>query len=332
MVILADKNRREISDLAKANVTFNPNGKDKEKTFSVQIARRYWTEEMYFASYVYVRDTEFGGIIEEIITDTTLDYVELKGFTWRGRMNMKVIKPDVNEDRVTVSGELNDILRNMIEPRFSGLFTVPDKDTGVILTNYKFDRFCTLLDGFMKMLRSVGYRLHMEYKKPDQKLPGYVCVEAVPIVDYSEQIELNKDCRLQFVMDMKRNGVNHLIVTGKGELQERNVIDLYVWPDGSIKTEQYYTGIDEIEYVYENTSSETEDLYGKSVEKLQELMNKDIFKMNVYNLGMDVEIGDIVGARDYLTGMYMSKPVENVIYERVGGVVYRNYKLEGESD
>ena len=32
--------------------------------------------------------------------------------------------------------------------------------------------------------------------------------------------------------------------------------------------------------------------------------------MDVEKLGIDVHIGDVVGGRDYLTGMYGAKPVE----------------------
>lgn len=45
-------------------------------------------------------------------------------------------------------------------------------------------------------------------------------------------------------------------------------------------------------------------------ERFRSLMGKKTFQMDVAKMGMDVEIGDIVGGRDYLTGMYMAKPVE----------------------
>ena len=152
----------------------------------------------------------------------------------------------------------------------------------------------------------------------------------MPIVDYSSQIELSRDCQLNYTMDDKRDGVNHLIVTGKGELQDRNVLHLYVQKDGSLGKTQYYTGLQEIAEVYENTSTETDELEETSIEKLQGLMNKKTFKMDVAALGIGVDIGDIVGGRDYLTGMYMAKPVENIIYELTGDVESKNYKLEGE--
>ena len=130
----------------------------------------------------------------------------------------------------------------------------------------------------------------------------------------------------------KRDGVNHLIVAGKGELQDRNVLHLYVQEDGSIGTQQYYTGLQEIAEIYENTSTETDELWSKSAERLQELMNKKTFRMDVAKLGLDIGIGDIVGGRDYLTGLYMAKPVENIVYELTNDVESRTYKLEGEDD
>ena len=52
--------------------------------------------------------------------------------------------------------------------------------------------------------------------------------------------------------------------------------------------------------------------------------------MDVAKLGIDVGIGDIVGGRDYLTGMYMAKPIENIIYEITNDTESITYKLEGE--
>ena len=326
MVILADKNRRELGAVHNANISVDLNVK---QTFSMQIARSNWSEDMTFSNLLYILGTEYGGIIGEVLTDTTLDYVELKGLTWRGRMAKKIIQPPTGLDYKIVSGELHAVMKSLIEPEFGGLFVVSQVDTGVSVNNYQFDRYCTLLDGLTKMLKSKGHRLKLSFLRT-QGEPGYLFVEAVPIVDYSSQIELSQDCRLNYTMDDKRDGVNHLIVTGKGELQDRNVFHLYVQGNGSIGKTPYYTGLDEITEVYENTSTETDELEEASRKKLQELMNKQTFKMDVASLGIDVDIGDIVGGRDYLTGLYMAKPVENIIYELINDVESKTYKLEGE--
>ena len=328
MVILADKNLRELGVIKDANVTVDLNG---NRTFSVQIARSNWRSELTFSSLIYIMGTEYGGIIGEILTDTTLDYVELKGLTWRGRLAKKIIQPPTGSDYKVVSGELHTVMKSLIEPEFDGLFVVSQEDTGVTVSNYQFDRYCTLYDGLVKMLKSKWHRLQLSFRR-EQGEPGYIFIEAVPIVDYSNRIELSRDCQLNYTMDDKRDGVNHLIVAGKGELQDRNVLHLYVQEDGSIGTQQYYTGLQEIADVYENTSTETDELWSKSAERLQELMNKKTFRMDVAKLGLDIGIGDIVGGRDYLTGMYVAKPVENIVYELIGDVESKTYKLEGEDD
>lgn len=328
MVILANKNLRELGAIKDANVAVDLNG---NRTFSVQIARSNWRPELTFSSLIYIMGTEYGGIIGEILTDTTLDYVELKGLTWRGRMAKKIIQPPAGSDYKVVSGELHTVMKELIEPEFGGLFVVSQEDTGISVSNYPFDRYCALLDGLTKMLKSKGCRLQLSFRR-EQGEPGYLYIEAVPIVDYSNRIELSRDCQLNYTMDDKRDGVNHLIVAGKGELQDRNVLHLYVQEDGSIGTQQYYTGLQEIVEVYENTSTETDELRSKAEERIRELMNKKTFKMDVAKLGLDIGIGDIVGGRDYLTGMYMAKPVENIVYELTNDVESRTYKLEGEGD
>lgn len=325
MVILATE-EKELGFVKDANITIDTNEK---KEFSLQIARCNWYDSLTFSNYIYVPDTEFGGEIGEILTDTTLDYVEMRGFTWRGMLEHKVIEPPEGSDYKIVSGKLHTIMKEIIEPAFDGLFIVSEESVDITVSEFQFDRYCTMLGGLVKMLKSVGYKLQLTHKREKEK-KGYVFVEAVPIIDYSSQIELSKDCRLNYTLDDKRNGVNHLIITGKGELQERNVFHLYMWPDGSIRKEKYYTGKKEIVKVYENTSTETDELEAQSEKELVSLANKTIFKMDVESLGIDIGIGDIVGGRDYLTGLYAAKPIENIIYSITDNIVSKVYKLEGE--
>lgn len=328
MVTLADSNLRELGAVKNANISIDLNEK---KEFSVQIARCNWSKDLTFSNLIYIEGTEYGGIIGSVLTDTTLDYVEVSGMTWRGRMEKKIIQPPSGSDYKIVSGELHAVMRSLIDPEFDGMIIVSGESTGVTIGNYQFERYCTLLDGITKMLKSKGYKLQMSWKRTEGE-PGYLLAEAVPIVDYSDQIELSRDCKLNYTMEDIRDGVNHLIVAGKGELQDRTVMHLYVQPDGSIGTSQYYTGINEISEVYDNTSTETEELRDKSEEKLQSVMNRKIFKMDIEKLGINVGIGDIVGGRDYLTGMYMAKPVENIVYEIIDDVASKTYKLEGENE
>lgn len=327
-LILADQNLKDIDPVMDAEIDIAI-GSD-ENDYEIKVRRDQWREEYTFGNVFYIKDTEYGGIIGEVDTSTAEDTISLLGRTWRGMLDKKIIRPPAGQDYKKVSGELNTVLGELITEQFDDYFVVSQDGTGVSLTNYQFDRYCTLLSGINKMLKSVGYRLKIRYVQQERGQPGYVELSAVPIVDYSEQIELSQDSQLNFTFKNCRNGVNHLICLGKGELQDRQVIDLYVQEDGSIGTEQYYTGVREIAATYEDTSSETDELEEKGREKLLELMNSTSFSMDVETLNMDVEIGDIIGGRDYLTGLYAKKPIVKKIYRVEGGKASLEYGIEGD--
>ena len=327
-LILADQNLRDVMPVMDAEIDIAI-GSD-ENDYEIKIRRDRWDERYVYGNIFYIKNTEFGGIIGRKKINTAEDTISLYGRTWRGKLDKKIIRPPAGQDYRKVSGELNMVLDTLVTEQFNDYFVVSQNDTGVSVTNYQFDRYCTLLAGITKMLKSVGYKLHIEYIQQERGQPGYVELSAVPIVDYSERLELSQDSRMNFVFDETKNGVNHLICLGKGELQERQVIDLYVQEDGSIGTTQYYTGIQEVVETYEDTSSESDELEEKGREKLQELMNSTSFSMDVETLGMDVEIGDFVGGRDYVTGMYAAKPIAKKIYKVSGGKVSLEYEIEGD--
>lgn len=327
-LILADQNLRDIKPVMDADIDFAV-GSD-ENDYEIKIRRDRWDERYAYGNVIYIKNTEFGGIIGRKKINTAEDTISLYGRTWRGKLDKKIIRPPAGQNYRKVSGELNAVLNTLVTEQFNDYFVVSQEDTGVSATNYQFDRYCTLLAGITKMLKSVGHKLHIEYKQQERGQPGYVELSAVPIVDYSERLELSQDSRLNFVFDETRNGVNHLICLGKGELQDRQVIDLYVGQNGSIGTTQYYTGIQEVAETYEDTSSESDELEEKGREKLQELMNSTSFSMDVETLGMEVEIGDIIGGRDYVTGMYAAKPIAKKIYKVEGGKTSLEYEIEGD--
>ena len=326
-LILADQNLKDIDPVMDAEIDI---AIGEENDYEIKIPRDEWRSEYTFGNAFYIKDTEYGGVIGEVDTSTAEDTISLLGRTWRGMLDKKIIRPPTGQDYKKVSGELNVVLGELITEQFDDYFVVSQDDTGVSLTNYQFDRYCTLLSGINKMLKSVGYRLKIRYVQQERGQPGYVELSSAPIVDYSEQIELSQDSQLNFEFKNCRNGVNHLICLGKGELQDRQVIDLYVQEDGSIGSEPYYTGVQEIAATYEDTSSETDELEEKGREKLLELMNNTSFSMDVESLNMDVEIGDIIGGRDYLTGLYAKKPIVKKIYRVEDGESSLEYGIEGD--
>lgn len=326
-LIFADQNLKDIAPVMNAEIDI---AIGEENDYEAKIPRDEWRSEYTFGNVFYIKDTEYGGIIGEVNTSTAEDTISLLGRTWRGMLDKKIIQPPAGQDYRKVSGELNVVLDTLVTEQFNDYFVVLQADTGVSVTNYKFDRYCTLLAGITKMLKSVGYRLQIRYVQQERGQPGYVELSAVPIVDYSEQIELSQDSQLNFTFKNIKNGVNHLICLGKGGLQDRQVIDLYVQKDGSIGTEQYYKGIEEIAATYEDTSSESDELEERGRERLQKVMNSTSFSMDAESLNMDVEIGDIIGGRDYLTGLYAKKPIVKKIYRVKDGKTSLEYGIEGD--
>ena len=176
------------------------------------------------------------------------------------------------------------------------------------------------------MLKSVGYRLDFRYIQGEAGVSGHVEVFAAPISDFSSRIELSQDDRLNFTIEINKGSVNHLICLGSGELKNREVLDLYLDANGNIGTTQFYTGIEEIAETYDNSNSE--DLRSDGEKKFQELLKGTSFSMDVESLGIDVDIGDLIGGRDYITGMLVKKALKSKIITYEDGVKSVQYNLE----
>lgn len=271
---------------------------------------------------IYLPGTEYGGIIGTVETNTAQDTIAVGGYTWRGMMTKKIIEPAPGEDYATDTGELNDVIQARVEEAFPGLFVGSDEDTGVSVNNFQYDRYCTLEAGLSKMLKSVGYRLHLEYHPSINA----VVVSAVPIVDYSYDVVFSSDMRLNYQMKTETIGVNHLICLGKGELKDRTVYNLYVDNKGKISTTQYYFGADEVAEVYDSGGSELPDLIQGGTNRLKELAPLKSFEIAI-DSDMELAIGDIVGGKDYLSGMRMSAPIVGKIVRWEGGFQTIEYKL-----
>lgn len=325
-IILTNDAGNQLKKLNDVYFDCELNGGDRD--FELTIPLEKYDSSIDYGCRVFVSNTEIGGIIGKKNISTSDGSVSFSGFTWRGMLANRIIMPDEGEDYKIVTGELNSVISDLLG--VSGVFEVSTTSTGVSVSNYQFDRFCTLLDGLTKMLDSVDYRLEINYLEGSPNGSGYCELSALPIHDWSSEIELSQDNKLNFNISDKRNGVNHLIVGGKGELEERNLFHLYVDENGDIGSTQYYFGDDEIAYFYENTSTETDELEEQATEKLQELMNRKEFDMDVETLNIDIAIGDIVGGRDQVTGTYISKPLENIVVTISGDSITKKYTLEGD--
>lgn len=286
-------------------------------------------ENLWYGYQIYIPGTEYGGLIEDMEVVTEENQIYLRGYTWRGLLTQKVVEPPAGQDYLTLNGELNTLLRELIGDRFGSLFVVTDTDTGVTVNHWQVDRYVTLSDAIKKLLASKGYRLEIIYRQGEGLEYGAVHLQAVPVVDWSEELEYSQDNRINFRIRDCRDGINHLICLGEGELKDRLVVHLYVQEDGSIGKQPYYTGLAERIATYESTSEEDPaKLEESGREKLQDMKNYKSIEMTVDDV--DVEIGDIVGGRERITNTYLKKPVVQKILKLSGGRLTVDYKVEGD--
>lgn len=326
--IVANEKGEELGYVKEANYIDLELGENND--FELEFSTDAWKEEAYNWGYrIFIPNTEYGGLLEERKTSTGQGTVTWLGYTWRGLLSQKIIQQPDNQTHLVVSGDANKIIKDIIGRRFDSLFVVETEVSGIEFKNYQFDRYCTVLDGLEKMLASKQARLKISYK---QGTPGLldsaVLLSAVPITDWSEYLEYSQDGRLTFTTEDYRRGINHLICVGEGEGIERQILHLYVQKDGSIGETQYYTGLEEREALYSYTSMEDlEQLKKDGIKHLESLRNYSGMEAHINNV--DVDIGDIVGGRDRVTGMSIQQPVFGKILTVKNNEIDVEYKLKG---
>lgn len=282
-----------------------------------------------FGMYLICPGTEYGALIEESDSWTNSVTETWRGNAFRKFLQQYIIEPPSGQDYRTVSGDAHDVFRQIIGSVYDGLFTIPEEKSGIDVGIYKFDRYTDALTGFTKMLKRMNARVNIEIKQGDANEPFSVILSAVPIQNLSSEIEYSQDSKIAINMSESRRGINHLICLGKGELKNRQVVHLYVQLDGSISQKKYYTGLNERMAVYDYSNAESiEDLTTKGKEQLVSLMGKKVMAMSVQDV--DVQIGDIIGGRDYEKQIYLQKPVVQKIVKIEQGDLSIEYKVEGE--
>ena len=270
---------------------------------------------------VFIEGTEYGGMVGGIKASTYGETITYKGRTWHGILNSKVIQPDTGENYLIVSGDANEVLSFLIARLgLSALFVADENPSGVNISGYKFHRYCKGYEGILDMLADNGGKLKITWKD------RAVHLSAEPIADYTE-FPIDGDIAT-LTVEQNKDKVNHLICLGKGDLAAREVIHLYADQSGRIGDVQYYTGLDEIVETYENTNSE--NLRNDGEKKFAELRNNDKAEISLPETeGLVYDIGDIVDAKEYKSGVSVSAVVTQKIVKINNGVVSTEYKTGG---
>lgn len=315
-LVYMDKNKIELGILL--NYSFDMDiGVDND--FEIVVGK--FNHKLRHDYMFYIEDTEYGGIIDTIKSDTRASRIYYSGRTWRGILDSKIVSPLAGDNYYMVSGDANVIIGDMLEyVGLNHLFKADESLSGINISSYSFNRYVSLLSGLNAMLRTKNARLKIRY------IDGYVEVSAEEIEDKSDLIEFSSDTKIQFIAEDKKNQVNHLICLGQGELADRQVIHLYVDKDGNIGDTQYYTGIDEVVAVYDYSSAESlEELEKGGIERLREIMNSQSIDANVENI--ELELGDIISGKEDVTGISIDRPITQKIVRIKNNIVKIEYKV-----
>ena len=325
-LISADSNMQDLEFIEDYSADIEIGKSDN--SFDISIPSSNFNSNFQAGNVLYFPGTEFGGIIGEIKSETSADTIHLIGYTWRGMLSKKIIEPDSGTTEKSVSGDLNVILSQIIGDKFNQKIRVSTELSGTSLENYKIIGYSTMLEAFNLMLQSVNFKLKISYKQLSGT-ESYVEISAVPIEDYSNEIELSSDYQLNFTFDSVLNGVNHLILINP-ETNEK--LDIYADENGNIVDTAFYTGLKEIEEKFESSESDQDSFKQAGIDHFKEVMNRKTFSMDVESLNLDVDIGDIIGGRDYISGLYIKKPIISKVLKIEDGKTSLEYEIEGEGE
>lgn len=287
-------------------------------------------KDIDFAGF-YVDGTEIGGMINFDKKTNLTDIHVIEGYTWRGKLERYVVTPPAGSAYKTVSGDLNEVIAELIYP-VRDLFEVTSDLTGCTVTNYRINRYVTVLSAIDRLLADNGYRLEVVAKKEAAGNPIKIYLSAIEQTTLDGIYDSDLNIPMQF--ESYRQGYNHIIAAGKGELENRQIVNLYLDEEGNVTTTQYFFDLDENTYFYDYSNAESlEELTKAATDKLKELRNKDILKLTSTDLtGEEVnelEIGDKILTK-FPGESEITAIVESKIYKVQNGRIETQLKVKGE--
>ncbi len=210
----------------------------------------------------------------------------------------------LEKEYLMLSGEANSVIGWLVERMGLGaMFTASTEDSGIDISNYKMNRYIGGYEGIRKMLKDAGAKLHIEFKE------GFAELSARPLVDYSKDEEFDTD-QIDFEIEKNFHPINHVICLGAGNLSEREVIHVYADASGNISTTQSIFGIDEVTAKYDNPNAESsEALRQGGIDLIKASWNADKVDFDFNSNEKTYDIGDVVGAREFVTGISASSEI-----------------------
>ncbi len=272
--------------------------------------------------FVFIDGCEYGGVVDETTYEAGRESsgtVTCKGRTWHGILAGKRLLPDSGSGYLSVSGKAGEVLASLIERmELSGLFSAASDDTAVSFT---FDRFVDGYSGLKALAKANGRKVAMRRKG------GKVEISLPPVIDYANKVDSDL---LDFTLTSVHRCVNHLVCAGTGELENRAVIHFYSDASGNVSHTQTFFGVDEITALYDYSNADADKLEEEGKKKLQEYQTQGSVEVEAHD-DIDVDVGDVISARDNAHGRTVSATVAKKIVQVSRGVATYRYEVGSET-
>lgn len=177
--------------------------------------------------FVYIDGSEWGGPVERVRHIGSQGLVRLYGTCWRGLLKRRVVAPMQGQTHVSLTGqEANAAIAALLGGWREGLFVASQEDSGLCCTAEV--RYRPLLDALDEMLADAGGRLSAVFSG------GCVTLRALPSQVMTDRVELSQEYDARIISDRCAPLYDHILALGRGEMLERQVVEMWLLPDGSV--------------------------------------------------------------------------------------------------
>lgn len=243
------------------------------------------------------------------------------GQSWTGMLAAKILQPDANQDYLTVSGKLPDILKNLLKRvGLDTVFTVDSSDAST-LSNWMFQnpRYVDAYTGLRTLLASCGRRL--DFKASGNKiLLGIVPVQTITNTIDSDLVD--------FKAETNRRAVNHLIGLGSQDLKNRLVVNCFADAKGAVSDKQTFSGVDEVCAIYDYSNADYDALKSETKKHLQELQTGGSVEVTLSDeVGDGLRVDDKIVATDQASGVNVTAMVTKRIVKIDSGILTSTFEV-----
>ena len=269
-------------------------------------------KENEISCIVYVDGTEWGGLItgaEMSLADSKITYT---GVTWRGLLGLYIIEPYIlgqtpQDYKIVASGtNLAEALRALpMHPMIS------IQDTSYTAgRQFQYNRYIPVHEGATNLVKDYDTSLRMKFAFDEATLKAKLSI--APTTDRTNLIEISQDYDDKVRLSITRDGSTpkHVICMGQGELAQRDIVHLYADDDWNVSTTAISGAYPVDTYDY----SGSESLQTDGIKHFRELIAQHE-QIEVMVSGIELNLGDIIAAREILTGEYVTAEITKIVWK-----------------